>query len=85
MSRSVSVRGCLRHFGHQLDVRRLPLPEQVRKEISELLLKGLAEEEVVQQIRGIFPMIIFISFNQPIIMKVSEDIGHNVMKCVILH
>uniref|UniRef100_A0A1I7WSS8 C2H2-type domain-containing protein n=1 Tax=Heterorhabditis bacteriophora TaxID=37862 RepID=A0A1I7WSS8_HETBA len=49
---TVTMKGCLGHFGHTFDVRRLPVPDMVKKEITDLLLKGCTEDDVVTIIRG---------------------------------
>ncbi|PAV76743.1 hypothetical protein WR25_17682 [Diploscapter pachys] len=49
---SVLMKGCLGHFGHTFDVRRLPVPEKTKTEIAELLLRGCNEDEVLTIIRG---------------------------------
>ncbi|CAI4233155.1 unnamed protein product [Auanema sp. JU1783] len=50
--KTVAIRGCLGHFGHSFDVRRLPLTDVLKKEITELLLKGCSEDDVVQIVRN---------------------------------
>ncbi|KAJ1374453.1 hypothetical protein KIN20_037142 [Parelaphostrongylus tenuis] len=48
---SVSVQCCLGHFGHGYDVRSLPLPNKVKEEVSELLLKGVDPRVVQNAVR----------------------------------
>ncbi|VDO30424.1 unnamed protein product [Haemonchus placei] len=48
---SVVVHCCLGHFGHNFDVSRLPLPNTVKEEISELLLKGIDSQTVHDMVR----------------------------------
>ncbi|XGW06829.1 hypothetical protein V3C99_016838 [Haemonchus contortus] len=48
---SVVVHCCLGHFGHNFDVSRLPLPNKVKEEISELLLKGIDSQTVHDMVR----------------------------------
>ncbi|KAK6757926.1 hypothetical protein RB195_015631 [Necator americanus] len=48
---SVLVQCCLGHFGHGFDVRRLPLPDKVKDEVTELLLKGVTTQEVYETVR----------------------------------
>ncbi|KAK5981516.1 Zinc finger C2H2 type [Trichostrongylus colubriformis] len=48
---SVIVNCCLGHFGHSFDVSRLPLPNKVKDEVSELLLKGFDSQTVHDMVR----------------------------------
>ncbi|KAE9417767.1 hypothetical protein Angca_001296 [Angiostrongylus cantonensis] len=48
---SVTVQCCLGHFGHGFDVRRLPLPNKVKEEVSELLLKGIHARTIQDTLR----------------------------------
>ncbi|RCN30668.1 zinc finger, C2H2 type, partial [Ancylostoma caninum] len=49
---SVVVHCCLGHFGHGYDVRRLPLPNSVKYEITDLLLKGASTHTVYNTVRN---------------------------------
>ena len=64
---SVLMKGCLGHFGHDCDVRKLPMPQSLRnvsfssaaqprvtcsQEICTFLRQGLSEDEVLGIIKG---------------------------------
>ncbi|EYB92315.1 hypothetical protein Y032_0195g1477 [Ancylostoma ceylanicum] len=49
---TITVHCCLGHFGHGYDVRRLPLPNSVKYEITDLLLKGASTDTVYCTIRS---------------------------------
>ncbi|VDL71953.1 unnamed protein product [Nippostrongylus brasiliensis] len=48
---TVIVQCCLGHFGHDFDVRRLPLPSRVRDEVADLLMKGTDPQLVYDIVR----------------------------------
>ncbi|GMT31898.1 hypothetical protein PFISCL1PPCAC_23195, partial [Pristionchus fissidentatus] len=49
---SVLLKGCLGHFGHDCDIRRVPMPPSLRAEIVDLLQKGVTEDDVLAIVKG---------------------------------
>ncbi|GMT05414.1 hypothetical protein PENTCL1PPCAC_27588, partial [Pristionchus entomophagus] len=49
---SVLLKGCLGHFGHECDIRRVPMPNSLRQEIIELLQKGITEDDVLACVKS---------------------------------
>uniref|UniRef100_A0A8R1YIB1 C2H2-type domain-containing protein n=1 Tax=Pristionchus pacificus TaxID=54126 RepID=A0A8R1YIB1_PRIPA len=48
---SVLLKGCLGHFGHECDIRRVPMPNSLRAEIVKLLEQGVTEDDVMAIIK----------------------------------
>ncbi|CAJ0589172.1 unnamed protein product [Cylicocyclus nassatus] len=48
---AVVVQCCLGHFGHGFDVRRLPLPDKVKDDVTDLLMKGASTQEIYDAVR----------------------------------
>ncbi|CAI5439257.1 unnamed protein product [Caenorhabditis angaria] len=47
----VLLRGCLQHVGHDQDIRKIPISNEIRKEIATYLLEDLSEQEIVDLLR----------------------------------
>uniref|UniRef100_A0A1I8ANY0 C2H2-type domain-containing protein n=1 Tax=Steinernema glaseri TaxID=37863 RepID=A0A1I8ANY0_9BILA len=47
----VAVTACLTHFGHETDIEQLPISEDLKSEIVQLLRAGLTDTEIVNQLR----------------------------------
>ncbi|CAB3410244.1 unnamed protein product [Caenorhabditis bovis] len=47
----VALRGCLRHLGHEQNVRCIPLPENTKTEIARMILQGMHERDIVDVLR----------------------------------
>ncbi|CAI2349723.1 unnamed protein product [Caenorhabditis sp. 36 PRJEB53466] len=48
----ISVRACLTHCGHEsAHLQKLPLSTVIKREIAELLVQGLNEEEIVRNLK----------------------------------
>ncbi|CAI5454512.1 unnamed protein product [Caenorhabditis angaria] len=47
----VLLRGCVKHVGHEPNVRTMPLSDIIKKEIATYLLEGLNEHEIVDLLR----------------------------------
>ncbi|TKR82933.1 hypothetical protein L596_016602 [Steinernema carpocapsae] len=50
--RRVSITSCLTHFGHETDVEHLPLPDDLKTEIANLLRAGFSNMEIVEKLRS---------------------------------
>ncbi|KAK0406832.1 hypothetical protein QR680_018836 [Steinernema hermaphroditum] len=48
----VAVTACLTHFGHDTDIEQLPLPDDLKIQIVDLLRSGLTDTEIVRRLRG---------------------------------
>lgn len=49
---TVLLRGCMKHFGHEMDVKSLPVTKDIQMEIANLLIEGYDELEVADQMRS---------------------------------
>ncbi|TKR82957.1 hypothetical protein L596_016624 [Steinernema carpocapsae] len=47
----VSITSCLAHFGHEIDVEHLPLLDDLKTEIANLLRAGFSDMEIVEKLR----------------------------------
>ncbi|CAI2357689.1 unnamed protein product [Caenorhabditis sp. 36 PRJEB53466] len=48
---TVLLRGCTKHTGHGVDIRHLPLSEEIKMEIAHLLIEGCDENSIVDKMR----------------------------------